>query len=193
VVDAVENIHRLDLSFWKALVANGSGGVEVIMSPGAPFVSRDRSIEDFRGVIRFARSMYDWTVVDLGRGLTLMAKAVIEEIDDLFIITPLEVPALHQTKAMIRSLSELGYPSHRMHVLINRMPKRSEITLDELESMLGVTVYGTLPSDYPSLYEAYSEGQMLSPNSKLGKSLTQMTAKLAGLEEAPKKKFLFAF
>ena len=33
ILDAVNNIHRLDASYWKALVSNGIPNVEIIAAP----------------------------------------------------------------------------------------------------------------------------------------------------------------
>ena len=33
ILDAVNNLHRLDISYWKALVSNGIPGVEIVSSP----------------------------------------------------------------------------------------------------------------------------------------------------------------
>jgi len=194
LLDAVENIHRLDLSFWKALVSNGNPGPEVILSPGAPFSSRERTVDDFRGVLRFTRSVYDWTVADLGSGLTLLAKAVLDEIDDLFLVTQMEVPALHQAKVILRALLDLGFASHRIKVLLNRMPKRSEITIEEMEGMLGTSIFGTIPSDFATLYDAYSEGRLVNAGTRVGRTFSDLALRISGAQETSqrKKRFLFS-
>ena len=33
ILDAVNNLHRLDIHYWKALVSNGIPGVEIVASP----------------------------------------------------------------------------------------------------------------------------------------------------------------
>ena len=35
ILDAVNNLHRLDIHYWKALVSNGIPGVEIVSSPMA--------------------------------------------------------------------------------------------------------------------------------------------------------------
>jgi hypothetical protein len=57
--------------------------------------------------------------------------------------------------------------------------------------MMSLPVFATLPNDYPSLYESYSEGSLLPANSRLGKELNRMAMKVAGIqdEKGGKKKF----
>jgi len=191
VLDAVDNVHRLDLSFWKALVSNGVPGVEVVAAPTKAPRDNKRDLGDFRDVLRFVRSNYDWTLVDLGSRLAPMPLAVLEEIDQLFLVTTLDIPALHQAKGIIHALRDVGYGEHRLNLLVNRLPKRTDIGLSELEHMLGAPVYDTVPNDYTSLYDAYAEGSLLPQNSKIAKDCAGIVKKIAGLKEFPKKKKSF--
>ena len=81
--------------------------------------------------------------------------------------------------------------------MLNRAPKRLDITPGELEKMLGVPIFAMIPNDYPELYETYAEGRMLNRNSELGKQIAKLAVKLANAEEEeagrrlPRKKFLF--
>jgi pilus assembly protein CpaE len=190
VLDAAHNIDRLDQSFWKALISNGLPRLEVI---AAPAVSASIELPDehaFQRVVRFARTLYDWVVVDLGRSLNLRSMNVLEEIDESFLVTTLEVPALYQAKHLISTLLDSGYGSNRLRVIVNRMPKRPEVTLEEIQSMLGLPVYAVLPNDYVALYEAYSEGELLEPGGGLAAHFARLAAKIGNLPE-PRKKTRF--
>jgi pilus assembly protein CpaE len=191
LVDALDNIQRLDASFWKALVSNGIPGVEVIMAPqsGATNARVFRDPEDYRNIMRFTRANYDWTIADLGHGLGYAPLSLLEEIDSLFLLTTLEVPALHQAKVISTALLDRSFPSHRLHIVLNRMPKRSDLALEELEAMIGQPIYATLPNDYVGLNNAYSEGLLAAPNSLVGRNYARVAAKIAGVESRPKKRF----
>jgi pilus assembly protein CpaE len=190
ILDAVNNLHRLDISYWKALVSNGIPGVEIVASPLALASKQQPKDEQVRQVLAFARPHYDWTLVDLGRSLSRMAMAALEETDEACLVTTLEVPALHQSKQIIQTLMDSGFGKNRIRLVINRAPKRLDITTSELEKMLGVPIFAMIPNDYPELYETYAEGRMLNRNSDLGKSIAKLAMKLASFEEKdPKKRF----
>ncbi len=191
ILDAVNNLHRLDISYWKALVSNGIPGVEIIAAPLALASKQQPRDEQVRHVLAFARPHYDWTLVDLGRGLSRLAMAALEEIDEVCMVTTLEVPALHQCKQIVQTLLDSGYGKNRIRLVLNRAPKRLDITPGELEKMLGIPIFGMVPNDYPELYETYAEGRMLNHGSELGKQIARLAGKLAGLEDekTAKKKF----
>jgi pilus assembly protein CpaE len=191
ILDAVNNLHRLDISYWKALVSNGIPGVEIVSSPLALASKVQPRDDQVRQVLAFARPHYDWTVADLGRSLSRTAMAALEEIDEACLVTTLEVPALHQSKQIIQTLLDSGFGKNRIRLILNRAPKRLDITASELEKMLGVPIFCMISNDYPELYETYAEGRMLNRSSELGKQMTALAMKLAGLEEekSPKKRF----
>ena len=191
ISDAVRNTQRLDQSYWRGLVSNGVySGLEIIT---APFLSSRPILnpEQLRFVLSFVRTRYDWVVLDLGRSLNPVSTAAIEDIDDLFLVVTLEVPALHQAKLIAQKLLDSGYHTDRLHLLLNRAPKRYDITVEELEKMLGVPVYTSLPSDYHSLNESYSEGKLVDRGSALGKSFVRLATKIANVTETKKKFSLF--
>jgi pilus assembly protein CpaE len=194
ILDAVNNLHRLDIHYWKALVSNGIPGVEIVAAPLALASKQQIKDDQVRHVLGFARPHYDWTLVDLGRSLSHTAMAALEEIDEACLVTTLEVPALHQSKQIIQTLLDSGYGKNKIRLILNRAPKRLDITPAELEKMLGVPIFFMIPNDYPELYETYAEGRMLNRNSDLGKQISKMAIKLASLEvdeKSTKKRFAF--
>ncbi len=112
--------------------------------------------------------------MDLGRSLSRLAMAALEEIDEVCLVTTLEVPALHQSKQIVQTLLDSGYGKNRIRLILNRAPKRLDITPGELEKMLGVPIFAMVPNDYPELYETYAEGRMLNRNSELGKQIARL-------------------
>ena len=193
ILDAVNNIHRLDISYWKALVSNGIPGVEIVSSPPTLASKQQPRDDQIRHVIAFARPHYDCVVADLGRSLCRIAMAALEEIDEVCVTTTLEVPALHQAKQIVQMLLDSGYGKNRIRMVLNRAPKRLDIAAGELEKMLGVPIFSMIPNDYPELYETYAEGRLLNRNSELSREIAKFAWKLAGIEEdkqaAPKKRF----
>jgi len=187
ILDAVTNLHRLDIHYWKALVSNGIPGVEIVSSPLALASKQEPKDEQVRHVLAFARPHYDWTLVDLGRSLSHMAMAALEEIDEACLVTTLEVPALHQSKQIVQTLIDSGYGKNRIKLILNRAPKRLDISPDELERMLGVPIFHTVLNDYPELYETYAEGRMINRNSELGKQIARLAMKLGSLEDDKSK------
>jgi Flp pilus assembly CpaE family ATPase len=83
---------------------------------------------------------------------------------------------------------DAGYGKDRLKLILNRVPKRSELAPGEIEKILGVPVYAVLPSSYPELHECYSLGKLLPERSFLGKQIRELAMRMAGLDEPVVKK-----
>jgi pilus assembly protein CpaE len=193
ILDAVENLGRLDESLWKAFVVESKPGLHIIPAPALFSHNQFPAGEDLRLLLRFMRAHYDWVVLDLGRSLNTIVSELYEEIDQILLTSVLEVTALHGLKTIVRRLTDGNQNPDRLLLVINRAPKTMEVSRDELARILGRPLYAILPNDYQSLYRSYSSGNLLTPDNKLASELASLAAKLAGLQprKSPKKFSLF--
>jgi len=182
MVDAVKNINRLDASLWKALVSNGFPGLEVVSAPGPSTPREAVSPEQLRHVLRFVKSGYPWSVVDLGRGINPTTMHTLEEVDATYLISTTELLSLHQAQEVADALKNSGYPRDRLHLILNRTPKRMPLTPEEIEKLLGISLFAVLPEENSELHACYTEGKLLSPTSQLGKHLGRAAARMAGIQ-----------
>jgi Flp pilus assembly CpaE family ATPase len=87
----------------------------------------------------------------------------------------------------------------RVSVLLNRCQKRSLITPQQIEQLLGLAVHLTFPNDYQGVQRALTEGRWVEPHSDLGKQFTTLAQSMidirhrAGSAAPEKKRFLEFF
>ena len=192
VLDAVKNLSRLDGSLWKALVGQSRPGFSVLPAPATIAHGEYPEEQEFKQVLRFMRTQHDWTVIDLGRSLTRTARVVLDEVDDLFLVATLEVVALHGVKVIVRSVANEDTLMRKLHLILNRTPKMMDITLEELEKILGKPLYATLPNDYPGLYHSYASGTLLPANTRLAEHFSRLANRIAGKEDPKPTRKRFA-
>src|ERR1700761_3808119 len=185
ILDAIKNLSRLDESLWRALIVQHRPNLSVIPAP-ASYSRWDHPDENqLRQVLQFMRTQHDWIVLDLGRSLNSIATAVLDEIDQLFLVSTLEVVALHGLKSIVHGLFEQG---EKLQLVLNRTPKMMDISTQELEKILGRSLYAALPNDYMGLYQSYSSGNLLDSNNRLAQHFGLLASKIAGLPPARSKK-----
>jgi len=188
LADAVNNLQRLDQSYWRGLVSNGIPNLEIINAPTSP-AAKQLPAGHVKQVVAFARTQYDWTVLDLGRNVSTATLSMLDMVDETYLVTTPEVPALHQAKQVVQVLLDAGYSRSHLRLLLNRTSKRIDVTFDELESMLGVPVFATIDNDFNALYEAFSEGRLVNDSSAPGSDFARLAAKIGGVQEVKKKRF----
>lgn len=190
LADAATNIHRLDASYWKAVVNNGVPGLDMI---GAPAGASTQALtpEHLEKVLSFLKNQYGWVLADVGRGLNAFRMSVLTNCDDIYLVTTVEITALHHAQRTVTRLLESGFPQQRLHILLNRPPRQLDVSIAELEKMLGAEIAATIPTDEEVLAESYAEGTLAPPTSAIGRSIVALGRAIAGLqvEKQPKKRF----
>jgi pilus assembly protein CpaE len=178
VRDALDNMHRMDSSYWKALVSSQGGYLELISAPDDLAAKRPGGPDEMAHLMRFLRSVYPVTIVDFGRHISSAALDSLPELETLYLLATVELETLDQAKDCVRILGQRGYGPPRVQVLLNRMPERNAPDLKGLESFLGVPPAGVFINDPTSLYDAWSEGRLVESNTKLGREINALAGSI---------------
>jgi pilus assembly protein CpaE len=187
IFDALSNVYRLDHSLWKGFVWSGQPRLDVVPSPAGLSPSGDADVAHFRDVFRLIRSMYGWVIVDLGRALSPVTLAVLDDLDELYLVSTPSITALYQAKQFIRRMIEVGYSRHKLRLILNRVPKRHDVKFEDVQRSLGIAVFAEL-SERLELEEAYTAGKLLAPESELGKQFVELALKVTGVQAQEKSK-----
>ncbi len=183
ILDAMESTGSLDVATWNRMVSNGHPALEVISAPGTgvPRLPEQREVER---VLNFARTRYQWTVLDLGCCLTPYSLGILESLNELYVVASPDVLALFQVKQILAQLQEHNISADRVRLILNRsVDYEDKVVAQEAQKMLGITAYFSLPNDYPGLTEAYASGNLLSDISPLGRQISALASKISGIED----------
>jgi len=119
-----------------------------------------------------------------------VAASVAGELSALYLVVTHEVASLYMAQKILRSLKSTGFPTNRTHLVINRVPRNPPISCADTEKMLGMPLFLSLPNDYGSLYDCYSEGHLLPNQSKLARQMEVLAARIMGQAGPPKRSLL---
>lgn len=185
LVDALQHAEHLDPALWNSLTIN-YGGVDILPAPAAPYADAVDASR-LRVLVQQARQIYDWVVLDLPTVFSRTSLMAISECEQAFVISTAELPSLHLTRKAMNMLQQLGFPKERFHVLINRLDRRNDIGVDDMEKLFGCKVHARLPNDYFSLHRVVTLGQPLGAEGDLGKAIESVATRLHGSLMPPKK------
>jgi pilus assembly protein CpaE len=91
------------------------------------------------------------------------------------------------TRKALTLVDQLGFPKDRFQVLVNRVDKRDDIGIADMEKLFGCPIHAKLPNDYFSLHRVVTLGQPLGAEGELGKAIEQIAGRLSGTLAPPKK------
>jgi pilus assembly protein CpaE len=179
VLDALENSHRVDDSFFSGLVEKTKSGVQLLASSTRPLhPSMDPART--RSLLEFATRKYQFTVLDVPR-TDFSALDALDPATVIVVVTSQEVSALRSAAHTTETLRQ-RYGAKRVRVIVNRYDKASVVGTDDVERVIGEPVRHLLPSDYKVAVEAVNTGRpiVLDTDGKLSKAIKAFAADLAG-------------
>ena len=119
ILEAATNLHRLDAQFWKGVVCTLPSGIDFLQSPGAVRFADQLTGERVRHVLRFARSLYHWIVVDLGR-LNGLSANLLQEMREVFVVTTDDLQPLFEANRLLKYLVQTGFQQEHVRLVLNR-------------------------------------------------------------------------
>lgn len=185
VLDAFENVGRMDESFLRGLLTRHSSGLWVL--PGPSRIERIQfGAEPVRVGIEIMRSHFDHVVLDLRHDLDPGTVAALEAADTILFLTSLEVPGVRSTVAGVAGLRQLGISSQKVKIVVMRDETNEGVKTRHVRDALDMPVFWKVPNDYQTNVSSVNAGEPVvtaSPRSKLARSFVQLAEWVAEARE----------
>jgi pilus assembly protein CpaE len=184
VLDAIENLHRLDRNFLRELVSRHKSGLDILAGseqfdrPGAQDAG---AVEE---LLRVLGKMYDYIVIDVGNLINACAVAALYAADTVFLVANPDVPSIRNAQRLVDRVRQLGAGSERIKVLLNRTTDQHLIAPKQIETALGYGIHHSFASDYRTVSTALNSGVplTLTNHSEISAQFGSFTKQLLGLE-----------
>jgi pilus assembly protein CpaE len=178
LVDALQHAGHLDAALWNSLTVN-YGGVDILPAPAAPY-AEEIDASRLRVLIEHARRLYSYVILDLPAVFHRSSLMAISECEVAYLVSTPELPSLHLTRKALTMIDQIGFPKNRFQVLLNRVDKRDDLSISQMEQLFGAKVHANLPNDYFSLHRVVTLGQPLGPEGDLGKAVEGLAHRISG-------------
>lgn len=194
VTDAVEHSGEIDENLWPQLVTRVDG-LDVLH---AGRINPNYRIEapQIRGLIAFMRRNYQVLNFDLSGNLERYSLEIMQESKRILLVCTPEVPSLHLAREKLMFLRDLDLHG-RVSVVLNRTQKKPLFSKQQVEDLLAVPVIRVFPNDYFGINRAVTAGELVQPNSDMGKEFTAFADQLVEQPKAgdagQKRKFVEFF
>ena len=183
--DAAKRTKELDEETWQRLVKK-VGKVDLLLS-GAPMMDEGISPQQIGPVLDFARRSYSVIGADLADTFDERALAVMREANEIFLVTTPDLGALRMARLKILALRRHDWED-KTRLLLNRVSKRMELNIKEVEATVGLPVFASFPCNYADVTQATRRAES-SP--KLAPSIREFVEKLGNPKEPKKKRARF--
>jgi pilus assembly protein CpaE len=188
VMDALENLHRLDRDFLKELVTKHKTGLD-ILAGSEQFEPSGEGGSSLEELLRVLGRTYEYIVIDAGSMITSFAMTTLYTADTVFLVTNPDVPSIRNAQRMVERIRQVGAGGERVKILLNRVSDQNLIAPKQIETALGYSIYHSFTSDYRAVSTALNSGVplALSNSSELAQQLSNLARQLLGQEDEAKE------
>ena len=170
VVDALENVQRLDKAFLNGLIAQASAGLALLASSDRASAT-PVDTASVRALIDAAAQHYRYVVLDVPRSDVMLA--ALEKASRIVIVGNQELATVRAATRLAATLRQ-RYGKERVSAVVSRYDQLSEIGQEDVEKVLGSPVAHTFPSNYRLALDALNKGRpvVLDNHNRLAAALT---------------------
>jgi len=186
VLDAIENIHRLDETYFKGLVTATKAGPDLLGSSNRPLQGGLEAMR-VRSLIEFVATAYRYVVLDCPRSDATMIEAI-DAASTVVVVANQELATLRSASRIANDLRMRCGPD-RVKLALSRFDPLSDIRQADVERVLGGPVKYVFPSDYRTAVAALNRGEPLvvEPRSRLAESFEEFARDVGGLPARPRE------
>jgi pilus assembly protein CpaE len=197
VLDAIENLHRLDKDFLKEIVSKHKSGLDILAGSDQfdrPTAQDAGAIEE---LLRVLARVYEYVVIDAGNVINPFVVSGLYTADTVFLIANPDVPSIRNAQRLVDRVRQLGAGSERVRVLLNRTSDQLLIAPKQIETALGYGIHHSFSSDYRTVSEALNSGVPLSLtnhsdiSSQFGSFTRQLVGNIEEVKPQPEKRRAF--
>jgi pilus assembly protein CpaE len=197
--ELLRNADRLDSELLKGFIVRHRSGLDVIASPELSGSPHEATSDEFERVMDFLRREYDFVLIDSSASYQASRNALIEQSDEVYIVSTPDVAALRDLARMVESLSLSDSSTNKLRLVINRSTASDSVTPEQIEKTVRFPISVAIPNNYFELLRAINDGEPIPSqrrsefNQALSRWANQIVNGLDASEPASAKKKLFSF
>ena len=180
LVDALDNLHRIDAEFLRELVVKHKTGLDILAGgeqadrPGA------QDAAAFEQLLQTLSRSYEYIIIDGGLVTGPCSDVAVFAADSIYLVANPDIACVRNAHRVVDRLGQLGAGSDRLRMLLNRMSDQHDIGPKQIESTLGISLFSVFPSDYSTVSAALNSGVplTLSNNTELAASFAAFTRQI---------------
>jgi len=162
LVDALDNLHRIDAEFLRELVVKHKTGLDILAGGEQADRPGPQDAVAFEQLLQTLGQSYDYIIIDGGLVTGPCSDVAVFAADSIYLVATPDVASVRNAHRLVDRIGQLGAGKERIRILLNRMSDQHEIGPKQIESTLGFGIFAVFPSDYAIVSAALNSGVPLT-------------------------------
>jgi pilus assembly protein CpaE len=182
IEQAVGSEETIDQAMLDGLLTRHKDSLMVLAAPAHPDVRERVTPVLISRILKTLKEEFDYVVVDTAPTFDDITLTALDETDECIILATLDVPTLKNVKVALETLDLLNISRGHRHLLLNRADDLVGISVDKVETILGMPVAIQIGTDV-AIAAATNAGTPIvadNPGHPSSIAVTSLAAQLAG-------------
>lgn len=179
----LENLDKINEDFLLSTMEKYKNSSLYILADPPYFKQADNvKPQSITRLFEILRDTFSYIIVDTSGGFDNKALMAIENSDLILLSVIVNLPALRNCQRCLELFDKLGFDKNKIGILINRFMENDEINANEVEDVLGKTIYHKIPNNYFTMMSAINKGvpvSVINPDSNVALSFKSLALKLS--------------
>ncbi|MBN2555326.1 MAG: response regulator [Anaerolineales bacterium] len=157
-VDLAARADELEQEIVDEILLRHESGLRVLAAPPRPEMADEIHAEQVRSVLQYLKRQFPYVVIDASSNMDDITLAVMDMSDMLIVVATPEIPAIKDARLLFDLLGVLEYPKERIFFVLNKMDRKSGITIEAVADNLKCTVDGVIPFEEKAITLSINRG-----------------------------------
>jgi pilus assembly protein CpaE len=178
VVDALQNLHRLDASLLEGLMTECKGGLQLLAGPQQP-QSLSPTAAELARLFDLLVAHFRYVVVDCSGRADQTARLLCDLSNAVLLVAQADVVSLWSA-GRVRAFLEDGATRDRVRIILNRYKKIPGFTDEDVEKATNCKLLWKIPNNFQAIAPAIDKGVpvALQDSQEIGRSFRSLAAAL---------------
>jgi pilus assembly protein CpaE len=183
IADIIQVIADLDAELIDSMLTPHTSGIKALLAPGRPEMAELVTAEHIKSIVAEMRGMFDFIVVDTTRSLKDDMLAILDTADRIVLLGTADIPSIKNARAFFEIADALSYTAEKIMFVLNKVDRRSVISVKDIETHIKHAVAAQLPMDEATAVSSVNKGVpfVVDPRAKttpLAQAIFQLSDRL---------------
>ncbi len=186
ITDLIVNADSLDERLVNQVVVKHVSGIHVLPSPNSVYQAQSIYPESLFKVVQVLQKIYPYIVIDGGNHIDDNTVTYLDSSDKTLLVLNPDIASMRDARQYLELSDSLSYAKEKTLLIVNMVGRKAEIKPKEIEKILKMTIFGTIPVDEKFALSSLNEGvPILQLNSRhqISRAYNRITKDLINLQQ----------
>jgi len=182
IVDVV-SAPNIDTDLVRQVLVRHESGIDLLLAPPSPETAELVTPEHIPMILDILRATYDFVVIDIDKRLDEINLRVFDAAETIYVVMTADLSCLKNVRLVLETLSNLGYESSKVRLVLNRSTAFTGINMKNAEGALRRKIDHQVVNEYRGAISALNSGAPVlqsKADSVLGRSILELAREVDG-------------